>query len=273
MNTISSTTRSKVLAILVFACGLFSLTGCHAEKPSLHAKKGKASSVAKRSEKNDVENADQNPVPPIVVPAIPEVPRIPEPVIPPVPPPPKVGGFQVTMFRATNSGTKSTTSYSDGSQPAIRIDNIRSSKLHPTKEQAIADALVVARTELMKQLELLEPPILTRPSLVAMRSNYIKGDIREVFPTESEKLEIKARGLNSNVRWVELDIELTEDQVQNLRSADRVTDMFRVTALVFAFLAALYGFLRLDQWTKGYLTLWLGLAAGALVVVVAILLA
>lgn len=153
-------------------------------------------------------------------------------------------------------------------QPTVRLAGIRSKNPHPTKEQAIADALNVARTELMKQLDLLDPPVHTRPSLVTMRNSYVKGEIREILPTEEEKSIIRANNLNSNVRWVEIDFELSEDQVQKLRSAERVTDAFRVAALVFALVAALYGFLRLDQWTKGYLTLWLGLGAGAAVLVV-----
>lgn len=156
-------------------------------------------------------------------------------------------------------------------QPAIRLSAIRSKNPHPTKEQAIADALIVARTELMKQLDLLDPPIHTRPSMVTMKQNYLKGEPREILPTEEEKSAIRANNLNPNVRWVEIDLELTDDQIQKLRSAERVTDGFRVAGLLFALIAAGYGFLRLDQWTKGYLTLWLGLGAGAAVIVVGLL--
>jgi hypothetical protein len=153
-------------------------------------------------------------------------------------------------------------------QPTVRLHGIRSKNPHPTKELAIADALTVARIELMKQLEQLDPPIHTRPSMVTMRTQYVKGEPREIPPTEEEKSIIRANNLNANVRWVEIDLELSEEHVQKLRSAERVTDAFRVAALAFALVAALYGFLRLDQWTKGYLTLWLGLGAGAAVVVV-----
>ncbi len=155
--------------------------------------------------------------------------------------------------------------------PTVRLPGIRSKDPHRTKELALADALNVARIELMKQLEQLDPPIHTRPSMVTMRTNYLKGEPREILPSEEEKSVIRANNLNANVRWVEIDLELSEDHVQKLRSAERVTDAFRIAALAFALVAALYGFLRLDQWTKGYLTLWLGLGAGAAVVVVGLL--
>lgn len=158
-----------------------------------------------------------------------------------------------------------------GLQTAIRLPGIRSSKPHTTKEAALTDALTVGRTELMKQLEQLDSPIHGRPWLVKMKSEYVKGEVRVIPPTDKEKELIKASGLNANVQWVEVDLELTEDQVQQLRSTERVTDTFRIGALVVAFLAAVYGFLRLDQWTKGYLTLWLGLAAGLAVGGVAML--
>ncbi len=128
--------------------------------------------------------------------------------------------------------------------------------------------MTVGRMELMKHLDQLDPPIHARPWLVKMKSEYVKGEVREILPTDNEKTLIKANGVNSNVRWAEIDLELTENQVQQLRSTDRVTDAFRGDAILFAFLAAIYGFLRLDQWTKGYLTMWLGLAGGGVAMLV-----
>jgi hypothetical protein len=156
-----------------------------------------------------------------------------------------------------------------GSQPAIKLPAVRSSKPHPTKDQALADALAVARIELMKQLEALDPPIHARPSMATMKSEYVKGDVREL-PLSDEKNLVKQSKLNPNVRYVEIDLELTEHQVQQLRATERVTTAFRVGGVLFALIAAAYAFLRLDQWTKGYLTTWLGVGAAAVVLVVAV---
>lgn len=234
------------LLLAVFALGL---AGCGSEGPP---RPPKVKVTAKKNEKPAPQVKQE--------PAQPEQPEVPV-----EPKPPEVPALPLTVRE------KSIAARNAGLQPAIKLTGIKSRNPHPTKEQALADALTVARTELMRQLDQLEPPIHTRPSMVTMRSNYLKGEIREVVPSEDEKQAIRKEGQNANVRWVEIDLELTEDHVQRLRSAERVTDSFRVAAMLFALVAALYGFLRLDQWTKGYLTMWLGLAAGAAVIVVGLL--
>ena len=235
---------SKTVGLMLAAFAL-GLAGCSAAGPP---RPPKVKVTVKKPEK---------PAPPSK-----EEPKLPEPPAEPVQPE-AVFGPPVIRDKIAVGRTAAL-------QPAIRL-TAKSRNPHPTKEQALADALTVARTELMRQLDQLDPPIQTRPSMVTMRSNYLKGEVRESFPTEDVKQAIRKEGQNANVRWVEIDIELTEDHVQRLRSAERVTDAFRVGALLFALVAALYGFLRLDQWTKGYLTMWLGLAAGAAVVVVGLL--
>lgn len=243
------TNRLLGLLLAVFALGL---AGCGSDGPP---RPPKTKVMVKKNEKP--------------APQVKQEPAQPEPPAPPEQPaeskPPELPALPLTVRE------KSIAARGAGLQPAIKLTAIKSRNPHPTKEQALADALTVARTELMRQLDQLEPPIHTRPSMVTMRSNYLKGEPREVVPTEDEKQAIRKEGQNSNVRWIEIDLELTEDHVQRLRSAERVTDAFRVAAMLFALVAALYGFLRLDQWTKGYLTMWLGLAAGAAVVVVGLL--
>lgn len=225
----------RVVSLLALAVAAVGLTGCHPKKPAPPKAVGKApEKAADAGEGKAAVDPEAIVGPPVV-------------------------REKIAAARAF------------GQQPAVRLPGIRSSKPHTTKEAALTDALTVGRTELMKQLEQLDSPIHARPWLVKMKSEYVKGDVREIPPSDKEKELIKANGLNPNVRWVEIDLELTEDQVQQLRSTERVTDAFRVGALVVAFLAAVYGFLRLDQWTKGYLTLWLGLAAGLAVGGVAML--
>jgi hypothetical protein len=235
---------NRVLAAVALLAFAFGLVGCNDGNP--RPPRVKVSVAGKKGDK------DKPPAPP----AVPQPPAQPDEPVQANPP------EEPTPPREKAVATKT------GPQPAIRLAAIRSGKPHPTKEQALADALTVARIELMKHLELLDPPVQARPTMVTMRSSYLKGEIREILPTDDEKKVIRSSGLNANVRWVEIDLELSEDQVQRLRSSERVTDAFRVAALAFALVAALYGFLRLDQWTKGYLTLWLGLGAGVAVVVV-----
>lgn len=256
------------IALAVIAFGLM---GCHVERKPKPPK----GNVVVQVNKNGHEKTTIVQIPGgLEVPDVPPVPDVPQ--VPDVPPVPEVAGFPgpIRIIKAPQPPrpAEAVSVNMIKSQPVIRLTAIRSSNPRPNKELALQDALNVARTELMKQLDLLEPPIHTKPSMVTMKQNYIKGEVREILPSESEKEAIRASGLNSNVRWVEIDLELTESQVQKLRSAERVTDAFRMGALLFALIAAVYGFLRLDQWTKGYLTMWLGLGAGAAVVVAALML-
>ncbi|WP_149110008.1 undecaprenyl-diphosphate phosphatase [Limnoglobus roseus] len=228
---------ARVLGCLALACLAFGLTGCHAKpRPAKPKPVANEQAPSPKAVGEDGKAVD----------------------------PESVVGPPVLREKIAAARTV-------GLQPAVRLPAIRSSKPHTSKEAALTDALTVARTELMKQLDQLDPPIHARPWLVKMKTEYVKGEVRPVPPTDEEKTAIKANGLNPNVYWVEIDLELTEDQVQQLRSTERVTDAFRGGAILFAFLAAIYGFLRLDQWTKGYLTMWLGLAAGLAVGGVAML--
>ncbi len=57
-------------------------------------------------------------------------------------------------------------------------------------------------------------------------------------------------------------MEVSEDQLRHLRMLDRVTDALRVVGGLLVVCAAAFLFLRADEWTRGYLTSWLGLLAG-----------
>jgi hypothetical protein len=157
-------------------------------------------------------------------------------------------------------------------EPLIRIERICSENSYTNRDKALNDALNQAQAKIMQQLRLLEPPVMTRPSLAQIRHDFVKRN-EEKKPTEAEKTGWKAGGLDPNRVWVEIDVELTEAQVQKLRAGDRVSDGIRGAGVILALVAAAYGFLRLDAWTKGYLTLWLALAAIAAVVIATVLLA
>jgi len=154
-----------------------------------------------------------------------------------------------------------------GTPPVISLTGIKSDKPYPSKERATEDALTVAQMELTKALQKLDPPVTAKPSLSTIRSEYVRRDgVREVQPSAEDRKEWAARGLDPNRVWVTVDVEVSESQVNNLRAGERVNTAFHYGAVVFAGLLAAYGFLRLDAWTKGYLTSWLALGAVAVVV-------
>ncbi len=147
----------------------------------------------------------------------------------------------------------------------IRV-HVKSEKPYTRKEAAFTDALTAARIEVMRQLETLDPPVHARPSMVAMRNDYLRKDsVVEKNPTDSERAEWVANKLDPNRLWVEIDVELNDDQIQRLRSSERVNIGFRIGGVIFVMALAISGFLRLDEWTRGYLTVWLAVGAFTLV--------
>jgi hypothetical protein len=114
----------------------------------------------------------------------------------------------------------------------------------------------------------LNPPVLAKPHLSTIRSEFIRKDgIHEEQLSEADRLALQKSPAGSDRVFVRLDIEVSEDQVRQLRAGERVGTGFQYGAVVFAALLAIYGFLRLDAWTKGYLTSWLAIGAVALVAV------
>jgi hypothetical protein len=155
-------------------------------------------------------------------------------------------------------------------RPAVSLA-VKSDSPHKTKEDALRDALQVAQLELMKEFQKLDPPVHAKPSLASIRGEYLRKDgVHEVAASDAQKAEWKQSGVEPDRMWVRLDIEVSEDQVQRLRAGERVSTAFQGGAVLFAVLLAAYGFLRLDAWTKGYLTSWLAIAAVALVAIAAL---
>lgn len=218
------------------------------------AKAGQAEvAAAKAPSQKKVVVAVTVPVPP--APAAPPAPA-PAAVTPPVPP-----------AAVTTVVSREPAKASERVQPSISL-SVRSDKPHPSKERALEDALQVAQFELQSALAKLNPPVTAKPSLATIRSEYLRKDgIREEQPSEAIKAEWKDKGLDAKRLWVKIDVDVSEDQVRQLRAGERVSTGFQYGAVLFASLLAVYGFLRLDAWTKGYLTSWLAIGAVALVAV------
>lgn len=150
-------------------------------------------------------------------------------------------------------------------KPAIRIRS-RSENVYPSKEKALADALVGARIKLAEQLANLDPPIHTRPTIDQIRAEYLRPESVTEIPASADlKKDLAANNLDPNSVFVEVEVEVTDDQVRQLRSVGRLEKTGVVAAGAFVLALGLFGFLRLDAWTKGYLTTVIGIGVAAAV--------
>lgn len=152
---------------------------------------------------------------------------------------------------------------------AIRITDLRSELPHSSEDRAIADAVEVARGKLAEHLRALDPPIDDVPPAWVVRAEYVRpGSVVKELPTQQLKDEWKAARLNPDRVWVKLDIEVSEDQIRQLRAKQRLVDAGGLGIGILALCGAAFTFLRLDAATRGYLTFGLGAVAAAVAVLV-----
>jgi hypothetical protein len=132
-----------------------------------------------------------------------------------------------------------------------------------TEAEAEADVLELARSVVERKLAELDPPLAHEPSLGEVRTEFLRKDSRAVHPPSAdERTALSPYILHPETYvYVEYDVEVTADQVRELRAQARVSAGLRVVGLVLAVALAGFLFLRADEWTKGYLTRWLALAA------------
>ena len=104
------------------------------------------------------------------------------------------------------------------------------------------------------------------PAIDYIKRHYLKRNGRAVRPLDPRAREHLAGvpGVTANQVYVEYEVEVTTDQVRELRSQDRLGTALRLVIAVIGVALAGFVFLRLDDWTKGYLTSWLAVAAAAL---------
>ncbi|MFM8271749.1 MAG: hypothetical protein ACKODX_05380 [Gemmata sp.] len=133
--------------------------------------------------------------------------------------------------------------------------------------EAEADRAAVARAcEVVEEkLAALDPPVRRRVAPSELRAEFLRADSRTVRPPDDAEKEIYAElDGHQNLVYVQYDVEVTADQVREMRAQERVAGALRVLgALVAVALAGLL-FLRADEWTRGYLTSWLALGAALL---------
>jgi hypothetical protein len=123
------------------------------------------------------------------------------------------------------------------------------------------DALEQAARVLAAKLAELDPPVRYTPSATEVKADFARNrKVRE--PTPEEAAALRDSGYDpTNRKYVEYDVIVTADQVRAMRSHERVLGGLRVVAGVAVAALAAFLFLRIDEWTKGYLTSWLALAA------------
>ena len=131
-----------------------------------------------------------------------------------------------------------------------------------TEAEAEEETLTLAREKVEQYFARLDPPLRHAPSLGEVKAEFIRKDSRTVRPPNAaERAQYAAAEWPSNVVFVEYDIEITADQVRELRSQDRAASALRIVGVVLVVALAGFLFLRADEWTKGYLTRWLAFAA------------
>lgn len=151
--------------------------------------------------------------------------------------------------------------------PVVISDRVSSALAYTLAAEADEDALLQAQERVAQRLRELRPPVNVRPPLDAVRSEYVRRDTRTVrYPGPQESELLKQNGYSAERVYVEYDVQVTADQVRVLRTRDRIDDALRAIGVLTAAALAAFLFLRLDEWTKGYLTSRLAVAAIVLAV-------
>lgn len=193
----------------------------------------------------------------------PAAPILPIPPLPPAPPPvPTDKAVQVALHLAPDPAAKP--------RAAVRLAGLRSDAPHASKEEAVADLIAAAQLRLADQFAKLDPPLDVTPSPNLIRKEYLREDsVKRVDPSPEDVAAWRQADLDPNRFWVTADVEVTEEQVRQLRGDRRLAAAGPAFLLPLLLSAGLYGFLRLDAWTKGHLTGWLVAGVGGLVIAAA----
>lgn len=152
-----------------------------------------------------------------------------------------------------------------GGAPLVVRERVVSIVPYATEADAEEDALEQAREVVEKKLADLDPPVRHKVSVNEVRNEFLRKDSRTVRPPDAEEERtLNQYGVTGNLVYVEYDVEVTADQVRELRTQERVGVALRFLGMLTAVALAGFLFLRADEWTRGYLTSWLALGAVAL---------
>lgn len=152
-----------------------------------------------------------------------------------------------------------------GGGPLAVRERVVSTVPYATEAEAEDDACALARELVEKKLAELDPPVRRKLSVNEVKTEFLRKDSRTVRLPDAEEQETFAQyGVSGKLVYVEYDIEITADQVRELRAQERVAGGMRVLGMLVAVALAGFLFLRADEWTRGYLTSWLAIGAVAL---------
>jgi hypothetical protein len=131
-------------------------------------------------------------------------------------------------------------------------------------EQARKDALEKAQKKLVHYLNNLNPPVEFVPSV-----DYVEKSLKMDWTEETPNPELQELGAESQWR---LQVEVTPKDQDDLWSMDKTLrieqrqfSVFKILAIVVALLVAIAGYVRLDEWSKGFYTTWLRLGAAGVI--------
>lgn len=151
------------------------------------------------------------------------------------------------------------------SSPVVVRERVASPVPYTAEADADEEAVAAAQDAVERKLAELDPPVVYRPSANEVRTEFLRRDTRAVRSLDpAERAELERYKLDPKRVYVEYDVEVTADQIRELRTRDRVGDALRMLGVLTAVWLAGFGFLRLDERTKGYLTRWLAVGALAL---------
>lgn len=110
------------------------------------------------------------------------------------------------------------------------------------EDKAKADALSVAKARLAEELKGLQPEV------------ELIGEPRFERLSKEAQEQLAEVGIDSDRGWVVVDVQTSEDMIRKERAKIRFGQIGLWVGVGFLALLTAYGFLRLDMWTKGYLT-------------------
>jgi len=149
--------------------------------------------------------------------------------------------------------------------PVLIRERVCSALPYATAKEAEEDALAQAREVIDQKLRELDPPVAYTPSAGEVWTEFVRTDSRTVRGlTPDERAALDGFGDHTARVYVEYDVEITADQVRELRAQNRVALGLKVLIALTGVALAGYLFLRADERTKGYLTRWLALLAAGI---------
>lgn len=154
----------------------------------------------------------------------------------------------------------------------------------PTVDEAEEDALTVAAELLAQRFADMDPPLEHHPTREEVRQEYMRRDSREVIPFRQRlrQNDPRTQQLLPILKFiaspaeleqlvdVEFDVEVTSEQIRHLRSQQRLEFIVPLMLMLMLILSGVSLGLFLEEWSKGYFSLWvvvvllalLALAAG-----------